>query len=191
MSDKPKCIIVTGKPGSGKSTLSKELARLLYMPVVSRDEIKEGYVNTFGIRHDKLPPDSNKVATDIFFDTVSFLLSRKVSLVAEAAFQHHVWQSRIDALTALARVRFIVCSVDGEIAADRHLRRGLNDPNREFYHGDKRVAVYREQGILEPPGDYNPPGLELPTIVVSTLEGYSPSISKIRDFAAEVGAAAG
>ncbi len=182
MSEKPKCIIVTGKPGAGKSTLSKELARLLYMPVISRDEIKEGYVNTFGVRHDQLPPDSNKVATETFFDTVSFLLSRKVSLIAEAAFQHHVWQSRIDVLTALARVCFIICSVDGDIAADRHLQRGLNDPHREFYHGDRRVAVYREQGILEPPGSYEPPAFDLPTIEVSTLDGYSPALIQIREF---------
>ena len=37
MPDKPKCIIVTGRPGAGKSTLSKELAKLLYMPVISRE----------------------------------------------------------------------------------------------------------------------------------------------------------
>jgi hypothetical protein len=58
----------------------------------------------------------------------------------------------------------------------------LNDPNREFYHGDKRVAVYRERGILEPPSDYNPPAFDLPTIEVSTLDGYSPPLSVIREF---------
>ena len=51
---KPMCIIVTGRPGSGKTTLSKKLARRLWMPVISRDEIKEGYVNTYGVRHDEL-----------------------------------------------------------------------------------------------------------------------------------------
>jgi predicted kinase len=184
MPDKPKCIIVTGRPGTGKSTLSKELAKLLYMPVISRDEIKEGYVNTFGVRHDELPPDSNKLATETFFDTLSFLLARKISLIAEAAFQHPVWQSRIDSLTTLAKVRFVICSLDSETAAHRHLHRGLNDPNREFYHGDKRVAVFREQGILEPAGDYQSPAFDLPTIQVSTLDGYSPSLNTIRDFAA-------
>ena len=184
MPDKPKCIIVTGRPGAGKSTLSKELAKPLYMPVISRDEIKEGYVNTFGVRHDELPPDSNRLATEIFFETVSFLLARKISLIVEAAFQHRVWQPRIDTLTASARVCFVICSVDSDIAARRHLHRGLNDPKREFYHGDKRVAVYREQGILESPGDYESPAFDLPTIEVSTLDGYSPALNMVRDFAA-------
>lgn len=153
------------------------------MPLISRDEIKEGYVNTFGVRHDALPPDSNGIATEIFFETVSFLLARKISLIAEAAFQHHVWQSRIDSLTSLASVRVVICSVDAVIAADRHLQRGLNDPSRLFYHGDKRVAVYREQGILESPGDYQPPAFDLPTMTVSTIEGYSPTLDAVRDFA--------
>jgi predicted kinase len=184
MPDKPKCIIVTGRPGAGKSTLSKELAKLLYMPVISRDEIKEGYVNTFGVRHDELPPDSNRVATEIFFDTFSFLLARKISLIVEAAFQHQVWQPRMDALTTSARVCFVICSVDSDIAARRHLHRGLNNPHREFYHGDKQVAVYREQGILKSACDYDSPAFDLPTIEVSTLDGYSPTLNTVCDFAA-------
>jgi broad-specificity NMP kinase len=67
MSVKPKCIIVTGRPGSGKATLCKKLQPRLWMPVVSRDEIKEGYVNTFGAKHDELPPETNGIATNIFF----------------------------------------------------------------------------------------------------------------------------
>ncbi|HEY1685224.1 MAG TPA: AAA family ATPase [Tepidisphaeraceae bacterium] len=183
MPEKPRCIIVTGRPGAGKSTLSKELAKLLYMPAISRDEIKEGFVNTLGVCHDELPPDSNKLATEIFFETVSFLLARKISLIAEAAFQHHVWQSRMDSLCTSARVCLVICSVGPDIAARRRLQRGLNDPRREFYHGDERVAIFRERGIPEPPSDYESPAFDLPTIEVSTLDGYSPALDQVRDFA--------
>src|SRR2546426_6363156 len=41
MSRKPKCVIITGQPGSGKTTLAKKLGERLWMPVISRDEIKE------------------------------------------------------------------------------------------------------------------------------------------------------
>lgn len=50
MSRKPKCIIITGQPGSRKTTLAKKLGERLWMPVISRDEIKEGYVNTYGVK---------------------------------------------------------------------------------------------------------------------------------------------
>jgi adenylate kinase family enzyme len=70
MNHKPKLVIVTGQPGSGKTTLSKELGKLLYLPVISRDEIKEGYVNTFNVPHHKLPGDTNKIATGHLVDPV-------------------------------------------------------------------------------------------------------------------------
>ncbi|HJX91522.1 MAG TPA: AAA family ATPase [Pyrinomonadaceae bacterium] len=87
---KPKCIIVTGRPGSGKSTLARKLGERLWMPVLSRDEIKEGYVNTYGVKHTQLPPNTNGLVTDVFFSLVNQYLAGNVSVVIEAAFQHEV-----------------------------------------------------------------------------------------------------
>jgi adenylate kinase family enzyme len=70
MNEKPKCIIVTGRAGSGKTTLAKQLGEHLWMPVISRDQIKEGYVNTYGVKHDRLPADTDRLVTDFFFEIV-------------------------------------------------------------------------------------------------------------------------
>ena len=61
------------------------------MPVISRDEIKEGYVNSHGVKHDRLPPDTNSVVSDLIFEIVNRYLAAKVSVVIEAGFQHRVW----------------------------------------------------------------------------------------------------
>lgn len=42
----PTLIVVSGSPGSGKTTLSYALARAVPCPVVSRDEIREGLMAT-------------------------------------------------------------------------------------------------------------------------------------------------
>lgn len=65
------------------------------------------------------------------------------------------------------------------VAAKRHLQRGLDDPDREFYHGDKRVEIFRKTGEIAPPGDYTAPDFDVPTIRVSTEREYSPSIADI------------
>ena len=179
MTRKPKCIIVTGQPGSGKTSLSKRLGELLWMPVISRDEIKEGYVNTHGIRHDQLPPDTNGVVSNLFFEIIYRYLAGKISVVLEAAFQHKVWEPRMPRILELSTPFIVVCSVDGMVAARRHLQRGLDNPNREFYHGDKRVEIYRKTGELSPPGNYKAPDFDLPTLYVSTEQHYSPSIDDI------------
>jgi hypothetical protein len=149
------------------------------MPVISRDAIKEGYVNTFGLRHDRLPPDTNGVVSNLFFEIVSHHLAGMVSVVVEAAFQHKVWEPQIPLVSQVGDPVIVVCSVDPGIAAKRHLERGLDDSNREYYHGDKRVSIYRETGVLSPPGEYIAPEFDVPTIHVSTQEGYSPSIEEI------------
>jgi predicted kinase len=178
MSRKPRCIIVTGRPGSGKTTLAGKLGERLSMPVISRDEIKEGYVNTFGIRHDQLPPDTNGLVTELFFDIVNRYLAGNISVVVEAAFQHQVWESRMPRILELARTSIVLCSCDDAVAARRHLQRGLEDPNREYYHGDKHVAYYRKTGEI-PADTYAAPDFNVPTIRVFTDGEYVPSIDEI------------
>ncbi len=179
MSRKPTCIIVTGRPGSGKTTLTRGLADRLWMPVISRDEIKEGYVNTLGEKHDQLPPDTNRVVSDLFFEIVNRYLAAKVSVVIEAGFQHRVWEPGIPGILELSTPFLVVCTVDAMLAAKRHLQRGLDDPNREYYHGDRRVEIYRQTGEIAPPGKYTAPDFDVPTIHVSTEGQYSPAIDDI------------
>ncbi len=179
MNKVPKCIIITGRAGSGKTTLSKKLAQSLWMPVISRDEIKEGYVNTFGVKHDALPPDTDRFVSEFFFEVVGKYLARNVSVIVEAAFQHQVWEPRMPAILDLSHPFMIICTVDAEIAAERHLQRGLANPDREFYHDDKRVSLYRATGKMGTPRPYMIPNFKIPTITVSTDCEYVPSIEDI------------
>ena len=179
MDRKPKCIIVTGRAGAGKTTLARKLGAELWMPVISRDEIKEGYVNTFGVRHDQLSAETNGLVTDLFFEIVNRYLDGKISVIIEAAFQHQVWEYRMPEILELASPVIVLCAADSAVAARRHLQRGLENPGREFYHGDRRVAHYKETGEILAPESYAAPKFDVPTIHVSTDGEYVPSIDEI------------
>jgi predicted kinase len=179
MNRKPKCIIVTGRAGAGKTTLAGKLGQHLWMPVISRDEIKEGYVNTQGVKHDRLPPDTDGLVTDFFFKIVNQYLAGRISVVIEAAFQHQVWEPRMPKIFELASPIIVLCSVDEVVAARRHLQRGLDNPQREFYHSDNRVVHYRKTGEFLFPASYAAPKFDVPTIEVSTAGEYIPSIDEI------------
>jgi predicted kinase len=171
---KPALIVVTGRPGAGKTTLAHALARAVPCPAVCRDEIKEGLVWTAG---DAGEPggDLQRHATDAFFDVLALLLGRGVTVVAEAAFQDRVWAPRLEPLRALARVRVVLCEVAPELARARQVARGLGDPGRARFHpegaGDRAA------------GSYEPPRLDVPTLRVDTSDGYQPTFDTIVEFA--------
>jgi len=181
MDAKPKCIIVTGRQGSGKTTLARKLGERLRMPAIVRDDIKEGYVNTFGVRHDELPTDANGQVTERFFGLVNEYLRAQVSIVIEAAFQHHVWETRTGPIFELASPLLVHCVISDETAFRRPIDRGLADPEREFYHGDHRVVHYKQTGEILTPAPYDPPRFDIPTIEVNTDSGYTPSFEEIVD----------
>jgi predicted kinase len=179
MKIKPKCVIVTGRQGSGKTTLAHSLGKRLWMPVICRDEIKEGYVSTFGVRHDELPPDTNRVVTNLFFSLVNEYLAGNISIVIEAAFQHSVWQPSLPRIAELSDALIVLCLADETVTTNRALQRGLDEPDREFYHGDHRVVHYKKTGEILPPAAYEPPSFNIPTIRVSTDGDYVPSLDEV------------
>ena len=149
------------------------------MPVIIRDEIKEGYVTTFGIKHDELPPDTNGRVTDSFFEIVNRYLAGNISVVIEAAFQHKVWEPRIPKIRDLADPCIVLCAADDAVTSRRPLERGVENPDREFYHGDHRAVHYKKTGEILTPAAYEPPSFDLLTIEVTTDEGYDPPIDDI------------
>lgn len=121
-------------------------------------------------------------AYDAFFSVVELLLSHRVTLVAEAAFQHERWAQKLEPLRKVAHIRIVLCTLDPQLAHARHIARGLADPERERFHGDRPVLAAREGHEL-PIGQYDPPHLDVPTLKVDTTDGYKPAFESIVAFA--------
>ena len=157
------------------------LAQAVRCPALCRDEVKEGLVNAIG-EIEESRRDLQQEAYDAFFDAIELLLRHHVTLVAEAAFQHERWAHGLEPLREMANIRMILCTIDPELARKRHIARGLADPERARFHGDRPVVAAREGREL-PIGEYEPPRLDVPMLHVDTIDGYKPCFEEIIAFA--------
>lgn len=164
---------MTGPAGSGKTTLAHRLAAAVGCPAVSRDEIKEGMV----VSHPGFVAAHSDPLTvrafDVFFDTVGLLLRAEVTLVAEAAFQHRLWEKGLAPLRELADVRIIRCTVADEVARDRQRRR-LSDQHTRAAHADAQHLAQADP--------FEPIHVDAPTLDVDTSDGYRPDLEAMTAF---------
>jgi len=198
---KPYLLVVTGRPGAGKTTLAKVLADEFHMPLISRDQIKEGYVHTCRKSHDDLSKETNGIVTEVFFETIHLLLKSKVSLIVEAAFQHKLWSEKLVQFMDQADIHILICKVDDALAHKRYLERGIANPLREHFHGDggvlkgtslntrncslvqgvstKNCLDYKNHEVVSilP---YVEPKLDVPTYHIDTKDRYEPSIAELK-----------
>lgn len=176
----PRLIIVTGRPGAGKTTLSYRLSHAIRCPLISRDEIKEGLVNTLE-KHESSDLDLNKHVYETYFDVIDYLLNQRITLVAEAAFQHKIWLPKLTKLQSRANIKLVICHIEPELSKTRFIERGQSDVSRAKFHDDLDIDENTDISTTLL-GQYQSPQLDVPTLTVNTTDGYQPSIEGIISF---------
>jgi predicted kinase len=178
---RPTLGIVSGPPGSGKTTLARMLANALSCPLISRDEINEGILQTFSHVNEVANKDRVAKSTfDAFFRVIELLVCSDVTLVAEAAFQDQRWRIGLEPLVPKADIKVIHCTVGPEVAHQRIIRRRheQKDVLRSTRASSTRAADAPTSAVLP----FEPLALPVPSLCVATTDGYDPPLDEIVAF---------
>lgn len=177
--NKPLLVVVTGSPASGKTTLAHILADRIHCPLLSRDELKEGYVNTLRLSHSQLDNLADLHVYHTFFEAIDLLISKGISIIAEAAFQDKLWRPKLLNLSGRAEIKIIICRSNPDVVKSRFADRFSNNPDREKYHGDRSISLSKFKSLTE---NYQPVNIDVPTLQIDTTNGYSPDTEEIINF---------
>lgn len=180
----PRLIVVTGRPGSGKTSLARCLAERIGCAVVHRDQVKQELAReneTAGTE-----PVDNSRATDVFFERLERRLAGGLPCIADAAFQHRVWESRLMPLASRARILVVVCCVSRETHRERRRLRAQSDREWLALHPDPELEQFLETGVWADDSPYDPPRLPVPTRALDTTAPAESLVPEIVDWLIKV-----
>jgi predicted kinase len=169
---KPPLVMVTGMPGTGKTTLSQVLAARLFLPLVAKDPIKESLSRL----HDS---DQLRLASrtfEVMHDVAAEHLRRDVGIVLESAFVPGVSEPEVAVHLTRSTAVDVHCTADLEVVRDRFVTRAQS-PERHASHPD--LERLTEHPVETWPARYGPLDLDIPRLVVDTTDGYQPSLAAI------------
>ena len=178
----PTLVVVSGPPGSGKTTLAHALAKAIPCPAICRDEIKEGMAHAAGPGFQGGHGDPLTQRTfPLFFEVVTLLVAAGVTVVAEAAFQDGRWRAGLEPLGELAELRIVRCGTAPALSFERAVARAAASDSRLHAHGDSTIG----KGVEDWARAFNSfehLSMPVPSIDVDTTDGYEPSLQRIVEF---------
>ncbi|MBS1709217.1 MAG: ATP-binding protein [Armatimonadetes bacterium] len=148
-------VLVNGISATGKTTLARELAPLLGLPLFTKDDVKERLFDDLGVRDREWAHHLSGTTHAVMNYVLETLLRAGVGFVMEANFnpQFDTAKYRDWAESYGAKIVQVLCVADGEVVFERFKAR-VADGSRHPGHCDgdniERWRDYLMNGRCEP-----------------------------------------
>lgn len=172
----PQLIIITGHPGTGKTTLGTTLSQELKVPLISKDSFKNRMFNTLGHSDKAWSLKVSAAAHRIMDYVVNELLATGRSVIVESNFKHETDSQRFADMLRKhdATCTQILLQAAGDVIYKRFITR-MNDDDRKR-HVETVSLQQIKQDLSEP---YQPLDIDCQLIELDTTDFASLDIARL------------
>ncbi|WP_190125474.1 AAA family ATPase [Streptomyces inusitatus] len=165
----PVAVIVSGPPGTGKTALATKLAKLLTLPLYSRDTIKESLFGTLGWSDRQRSKQLGAASATVLFNLLEAALKAGSDCLAESNFRPT--HATADFLHLIDRTGCAVvqvrCVADGPVLLERFTARSSSAERHPGHCDDQNADEFRDELLA---GSYEPLDLPGPVLTVDTTD---------------------
>lgn len=155
----PTLVIITGHPGSGKTSIAKRLSEQYNVSFISKDALKERMFDALGSDDKQWSLKVSSAAHRIMDDMIGQILQAGNSVIVESNFKPEIDSERFATIVDTCKVKCvqILCHADGVILFNRWNERISNEERHEG-HVEEVSLEQIKQDLSVPYSPLNLPG---------------------------------
>ena len=185
---RPRLVLVSGAPATGKTTLARRLSEALPLPLLARDAIGTIVADAFGVHFSQSSEHGRALLQStiaLYYAMLDQLLRAGVSVLTESTFHRGISERELRPCVARARTILIHCQTARDVSVGRfieRLERGERHP-ATIPRDEERIALLRAGECVDSwERAEDPIDLDVPTLQVDTTRGYVPDFETIVSF---------
>lgn len=162
-------IIISGPPGTGKTTLGRRIAEEFHLLFVNKDDIKELLFNTLGIKDREWSKQLGISSYRLLYYFIESILKAGNSLIVESNFKDEYDSGQLQKLikdygfTPLQ----VQCKTNGELLFERFKKRSESEERHPGHVDHLNFSEFKEELLV---GSYKPLEIEGDVIYIDTTD---------------------